>query len=407
MSDANVAASGGFQGPEIEAQPYTLRKVLYAIFDIGFITVSALFTVLALVSANSVTLLAKAEVGGISNTSIMVTSIPAFANGLEFGLNSHSISSTDVAALSSPGAIPAATFVAPVSLSTVSVRYAYRQIATVAIGTTPSYLPPSGYKLEDGEFLSNSDEILNRDVAVIGSSVKSALFGPNNPIGQTIVVGGHRFRVIGVLASRGFAAALDMDNVVIIPQSTVGAAIGGIAGVSQVLIGTRTPALAEQAAQQAQAELLSLHQIADPAEANFTILNHDAFVTTQLSELRTLKRTMTLFSLVLSIAASVHLARTYTRRRDAGGSHFSTDSPQIFDLFRILMVGIIGGLVGLGLGIVVTPFLRVLAPGAQILGSLSLSGAGFVLFVAVCFAVVSLFPAAVGLGRQNSRGVRQ
>ncbi len=396
MSDA---IAGSSTGSLVVVQSSVARRVLATLSTVGFIALASVIMVLALVTANNVTSLDRAEVGGMATTSIMVTPFPTFANGLEYGLNTQSISSGDVAALSSPGAIPAATFVAPVSLAAVSVQYSYRKAGTVAIGSTAAYLPASGYRLASGSFFTNVDYGLGRDVVVIGSSVRKALFGSIDPVGQAISIGDKSFTVIGVLASRGFASALDLDNVVIVPQTSASVAIRGLSGISQVLIGTRTPALAQQAAQQAEAVLLSLHQIYDPAEANFTILSHDSFIGPQVYQLRTLKRTLALFALILFIVVSIHLAQMFARRDSRNGSHSATQIVGFFDLARTLMLGVIGGLVGLGIGVLVEPFLRVLAPSVQFSDGIGWSDAGAVILVAVGFSIASLFPAAIGYGR--------
>ena len=299
MNETTSSESDIPGGYETAASRDGRKLVTAAFFDIGFITLATIIMTLALASANIVNLLSQSDVGGISKTAVMVTSIPTYANGLEYGLNTKSISSEDITALSSPGAIPAASFVAPVSLSTRVVSYTYRSDNTVEIKTTPAYLPASGYKLKLGSFLSYANVSLNQDVVVIGSSVEKGLFGTSDPIGQSVSIGGGSYKVIGTLATRGFASALDLDNVIIVPLNSASSVTSSFSGVSQVLIGTRSPALAQQAAQQAQAELLSLNQITDPAQANFTILTHDSFVGSQLAELKTLKRSLTFFALLI------------------------------------------------------------------------------------------------------------
>jgi putative ABC transport system permease protein len=54
-------------------------------------------------------------------------------------------------------------------------------------------------------------------VAVLGSAVADALFPGRDPLGHFVSIGGVRFRVIGVLASRGSAFGVSRDNEVHVP----------------------------------------------------------------------------------------------------------------------------------------------------------------------------------------------
>src|SRR5260370_41271837 len=46
---------------------------------------------------------------------------------------------------------------------------------------------------------------------------KQELFGLANPLGQRITIGGSRFRVIGVMESKGQFLGMDLDDTIVIP----------------------------------------------------------------------------------------------------------------------------------------------------------------------------------------------
>lgn len=56
-----------------------------------------------------------------------------------------------------------------------------------------------------------------RNLAVIGYKIYTELFAGQNPLGQRIRIGQERFRVIGVMASKGNVLGFDMDDMVYIP----------------------------------------------------------------------------------------------------------------------------------------------------------------------------------------------
>ncbi len=68
-----------------------------------------------------------------------------------------------------------------------------------------------------GNFLPADDPENSRQFAVIGSKVRKALFGDGNPLGEFIRIGGARYRVIGVMASKGDFLGMDLDEIVYIP----------------------------------------------------------------------------------------------------------------------------------------------------------------------------------------------
>ena len=53
----------------------------------------------------------------------------------------------------------------------------------------------------------------------MGAKLKRELFGSANPLGQRIRVGGDRYRVIGVMESKGNVLGIDIDDAVYIPAA--------------------------------------------------------------------------------------------------------------------------------------------------------------------------------------------
>jgi putative ABC transport system permease protein len=68
-----------------------------------------------------------------------------------------------------------------------------------------------------GSFLPREDPRTARPLAVLGSKAGQELFGDANPLGQRLEIGGSRFRVIGVMESKGQLLGMDLDDTVYIP----------------------------------------------------------------------------------------------------------------------------------------------------------------------------------------------
>jgi putative ABC transport system permease protein len=70
-----------------------------------------------------------------------------------------------------------------------------------------------------GQFLPADDPRNPRAFAVLGAKVHKELYGSANPLGSILQVGGSRFRIIGVMASKGQVLGFDLDDTVYIPTA--------------------------------------------------------------------------------------------------------------------------------------------------------------------------------------------
>ena len=74
-------------------------------------------------------------------------------------------------------------------------------------------------KVKSGRFLPADDPTAPRAFAVLGSKLRQELFRDQNPLGQRITISGNRFRVIGVMESKGSVLGFDLDDTVYIPAA--------------------------------------------------------------------------------------------------------------------------------------------------------------------------------------------
>jgi len=86
-------------------------------------------------------------------------------------------------------------------------------------GMTSDWPRVAHMSIRTGSFLPREELYAPRPLAVLGSRAKQELFGNANPLGQSITVGGNRFRVIGVMESKGQFLGMDLDDTVYIPVS--------------------------------------------------------------------------------------------------------------------------------------------------------------------------------------------
>ncbi len=74
-------------------------------------------------------------------------------------------------------------------------------------------------KVKTGQFLPDEELENARAFVVLGSKLKSELFGSTNPLGARVRVGNLQFRVIGVLEAKGQFLGVDLDDAAYIPTA--------------------------------------------------------------------------------------------------------------------------------------------------------------------------------------------
>ncbi len=118
------------------------------------------------------------------------------------------------------GDITGVQYLAPATSSNATVKFGSESVSVGVTGTNAEFLDVRQYELAAGRFLSQIDLNFYQKVAVLGSQTASDLFGTGNPVGQYVQINGARFKVVGVLASKGSSTAGSSDEIVLIPLSS-------------------------------------------------------------------------------------------------------------------------------------------------------------------------------------------
>ncbi len=336
---------------------------------------------------------ARQTVAGLSPDMVLVSPVPLSSTGIDYGISSNSLTLNDVETLGQPGSIPGVASMAPATVSRSTLTYDARSVSGEVVGTTQSYASTANFEVRQGRFIDTQDVANSASVVVLGSTIDRELFGTIDPIGQSITISGSRFSVVGVLRSRGFYGSDNLDDRVIIPQTTMWSKIMPGQGdvVSQILFRTRTPAMAQQVAREVDSSLLQLHQISNPFLANFSIVTQSQLVATQLELASTLKRVLLVLSVTALIFSSTYL---YFMRSQEGNTSSDIGVNTLKDT---MLVGLLGSVVGVIVGeVFARRLLGILAPAARAGGFISLENVVISIALGVSFAVVSLLPNVIG-----------
>jgi putative ABC transport system permease protein len=107
----------------------------------------------------------------------------------------------------------------PVVQGNAAVEYGKRSRRTYIFGVGAAVPTVWGINVAQGQFLPEDDPRTARPFVVLGSKVKTELFGADNPLNSRVRIGGERFRVLGVMESKGQMLGFDLDDAVYIPAS--------------------------------------------------------------------------------------------------------------------------------------------------------------------------------------------
>ena len=115
--------------------------------------------------------------------------------------------------------LPYARAVVPMVQGNAEVEAGNRRRRTTIYGV--GYQMPEAFSMavKSGRFLPDDDPMAPRAFAVLGSKLRHELFGIKNPLGQRITIGGSRYRVIGVMESKGSVLGFDLDDTAYIPAA--------------------------------------------------------------------------------------------------------------------------------------------------------------------------------------------
>ena len=115
--------------------------------------------------------------------------------------------------------LPFARAVVPLVQGNAEVEADNRRRRTTIYGAGAEWPEAYSMQVKSGRFLPEDDPVAPRAFAVLGSKLRQELFGERNPLGKRITIGGSRYRVIGVMESKGTVLGFDLDDTVYIPAA--------------------------------------------------------------------------------------------------------------------------------------------------------------------------------------------
>jgi putative ABC transport system permease protein len=198
------------------------------------------------------------------------------------------------------------TAVAPESTGRYQVVSSQANTNTTVDGTVPAYTSVRDLSISEGSFFSTEQQTNISEVAVVGPTVATTLFPDgSDPVGQTIRINGNIFTIIGETVSKGSSGASNQDDEIYIPITTAHQYLAnsmykGSPTVSDISIEASSADTMTQVQNDVTALLLQLHDISNPTNADFQVLNQSDIISTASSVTGT-------FTILLAAVAGISL----------------------------------------------------------------------------------------------------
>ena len=149
-----------------------------------------------------------------------------------------------------------------------------RNWSTSVVGESQDYLKIRDWKLAAGSMFTERDVHSTAKVAVIGSKTANELFGPLNPVGQSVRIGNIPFVIIGLLESKGAGmGGQNQDDRIIIPYTTAMKRLTGDKYLRSVNVQISRSDRMDIAQQQLTALLRQRHRLTAGQDDDFNIFN--------------------------------------------------------------------------------------------------------------------------------------
>jgi putative ABC transport system permease protein len=258
-------------------------------------------------------------------------------------------------------------------------------------GVTTNYADVNNWHPESGRFINEEDINNSSRVVLLDQTTKSNLFGTTDPVGQTVLIKGQVFTVIGVMAEHstgGFS-----QQTVLIPVTTAQTRLANVqvAGKGyrvssiQVKVTSTESAIITQITDALKAYLLRAHGITNASSADFNVFSSATI-------LDSLSSTLSLLTIFLSAIAGISLlvggigvmnimlVSVTERTREIGlrkavGAQFGSIMAQF--LLESILLSLLGGLIGILLattlltiaGLIVTQLTIAVSPQSAILAT--------------------------------------
>ncbi|MCF8295221.1 MAG: ABC transporter permease [Bacteroidales bacterium] len=229
------------------------------------------------------------------------------------------------------------------------------------IGIDDSYLGIGGYNLERGRGFSTQDIEMSRNVVILGSELVNTLFGATgNPLDKEVQIGNGRYKVVGVLESKGTSFGGPGDKICFIPITNVRQYFPRPNANHIIHIKPDDPNYMDFATGEAEALFRKIRKLQPQDESDFELERSDNLANMLIENIKYVTWSATIIGLITLLGAAIGLMNIMLvavseRTREIGTRKaLGAKNKEILQqfLFESVIIGQIGGVFGIIFGII-------------------------------------------------------
>ena len=108
-------------------------------------------------------------------------------------------------------------YVSPTTSGSLTVKAGSTNTSATVMGVLPAYAKIVNQGVQSGRYIIDADVDNRSAVCVIGPDLAEDLFGNTNVVGNTLHIDGRKFKIVGVLESKGTSMGGSSDDSLILP----------------------------------------------------------------------------------------------------------------------------------------------------------------------------------------------
>lgn len=267
------------------------------------------------------------------------------------------------------------SFPASVSVSTMATfaaKIAYGSKKTnpnvQVFGSDENYLATSGYELNKGRNFSVNEVSKGDPVVIIGEEVNKSLFSSQeNSLEKFIKIGSGKYRVVGVLKSKGSSMGFGGDKICIIPIQNARQYFAQPNANFTINVVTNDSKLMDVGVGEATGVFRKIRKVALKDESNFEITKSDNLANILYSQLYLFNAGATIIGVITLLGSAIGLMNIMLvsvteRTREIGIRKALGATQRVIRnqfLMESVMIGLLGGLLGIVLGVLIGNLLSV------------------------------------------------
>jgi putative ABC transport system permease protein len=262
-------------------------------------------------------------------------------------------------------------------------------------GVDENYFDVSGYEYSAGRSFSRQENNAGADVAVIGTDVAGLLFkNPLKAINQIISINEKKYRVVGVLKSKGLSSFMSTDNTIYVSVNNARRDFlsANDNNVSYVItVNANSPGLLEGAVQEAEGIFRVVRKVNLKEDNDFDTRRSDDLAQELIGDLKYVTYAATLIGFITLLGAAIGLMNIMLvsvneRTREIGlcKAIGATNNSILVQLFlEAILICQFGGILGVILGLLLGNVIAISVFG----GSMIIPWLWIVLGIVLCLVV--------------------